>query len=158
MQQRAEAAAAAAAGATGDAAAGAREQQPPQQQQQQQQAVSSSGSGTASSSWDAAATPEQLAALRQDVDSLLGAVLSTFVPQLSALLAGLPAEAGEAVASAFAETAEQLEAAGKALMGAVAEALTEKSVVVLKQVCASRQGCRERGREKGRDGGGEGRG
>ncbi|KAL4443325.1 hypothetical protein ABPG75_011062 [Micractinium tetrahymenae] len=128
MQQRAEAAEAAAAGVGGEAAGGGREQQP-----QQQQAEGSSGSG-GGGSWDSSATPEQLAALRQDIDSLLAALLSSFVPQLSALLAGLPAEAAEAVASSFGEASEQLEAAGQALMGAVAETLTEKSVVVLKQL------------------------
>lgn len=136
MQARAEAAGAAATGAAGDAvAAGGREQQP---QQQQQQAIGSRDGGSGGGTWDAAASSEQLAALRQDIDSLLAAVLSTFVPQLSALLAGLPAETGEAVASAFAEAAEQLEAAGGALMEAVAESLTEKSVVVLKQVRSGR--------------------
>lgn len=129
MQRRAEAAATAAAGAAGDAAAGGREQPPPQQQQQADGSSGGSGGG-----WDSAATPEQLAALQQDIDSLLAAVLTAFVPQLSALLTGLPAEAGEAVASAFAEASEQLQAAGGALMGAVAETLTERSVVVLKQL------------------------
>ncbi|KAL4420915.1 hypothetical protein ABPG77_001256 [Micractinium sp. CCAP 211/92] len=134
MQARSEAAAAAATGAAGDAAAAGGREQQPQQQQQQQQAVGSRDGGSGGGTWDAAASSEQLAALRQDIDSLLAAVLSTFVPQLSALLAELPAETGEAVASAFAEAAEQLEAAGGALMEAVADSLTEKSVVVLKQL------------------------
>ena len=134
MRQRAEAAATAAAGGGeqqgGAAPAGAQQrQQATAGAAQQQQGDGGSGGG-----WEAAATPEQLAALRQDIDSLCEGLLSAYIPQLSQRLGGQGAEAAEAVASAFSEAAEQLEGAGGALMGAVAESLVDKSVVVLKQV------------------------
>ena len=123
MRQRSEAAA---------SAAGEQQQQQGAAPAQQQQAAGDGGSG--GGGWEAAATPEQLAGLRQDVDALLAALLSTFVPQLAALLGSMGQEVGEAVAGAFGEAAEQLEGAGAALMGAVADSLVDKSVVVLKQV------------------------
>ncbi|PSC75738.1 conserved oligomeric Golgi complex subunit 2 [Micractinium conductrix] len=134
MRQRAEAAATAAAGGGeqqgGAAPAGAQQrQQATAGAAQQQQGDGGSGGG-----WEAAATPEQLAALRQDIDSLCEGLLSAYIPQLSQRLGGQGAEAAEAVASAFSEAAEQLEGAGGALMGAVAESLVDKSVVVLKQL------------------------
>ena len=134
MEQRAKAAAAAAA-AGGQPPAGGDQAGAAASASAAANGQTSDGTGTAAAaSWEAAATPEQLAALRRDVDVLLSSLLSTFVPQLSALLAELPPEAAEATASAFSEGAERLEAAGAAVMGAVAESLTEKSVVVLKQV------------------------
>ncbi|EFN56656.1 hypothetical protein CHLNCDRAFT_57543 [Chlorella variabilis] len=134
MEQRAKAAAAAAA-AGGQPPAGGDQAGAAASASAAANGQTSDGTGTAAAaSWEAAATPEQLAALRRDVDVLLSSLLSTFVPQLSALLAELPPEAAEATASAFSEGAERLEAAGAAVMGAVAESLTEKSVVVLKQL------------------------
>lgn len=131
MQRRSEAAAAAAAGGGGEQQGGAAASG---QLPQQQAAGDGSGGGGSGGGWEAAASPEQLAGLRQDVDSLLASLLSTFVPQLAALLGSMGQEVGEAVAGAFGEAAEQLEAAGGALMGAVADSLVDKSVVVLKQV------------------------
>ncbi len=139
MRQRSEAAAAAAATGGGEQHGGT----PTQQQQQQQQGADRSGSGGSGSSgrWEAAATPEQLAGLRQDVDALLAALLSSFVPRLAELLGGMGQEVGEAVAGAFGEAAEELDGAGAALMGAVADSLVDKSVVVLKQVNGSWRVC-----------------
>jgi hypothetical protein len=71
------------------------------------------------------------------VDALLAALLTSYVPRLSGQLEGLPPEAVEAAAAAFADAAEGLEAAGRGVMAAVADSLTERSVVVLKQVRCS---------------------
>ncbi|PRW51049.1 conserved oligomeric Golgi complex subunit 2 [Chlorella sorokiniana] len=127
MRQRSEAAAA-------TAAAGGEQQGTAPGQQQQQAGEGGGGGGSSGNGWEVAASPEQLAGLRQDVDTLLAALLSNFVPQLAALLGSMGQEVGEAVAGAFGEAAEELEGAGAALMGAVAASLVDKSVVVLKQL------------------------
>ena len=141
MQQRAEAAAAAAAGGQQQQRAAAQQQAAGGGEQQGGAASAAAaaqqgegGDGGGGGSWEAAATPEQLAQLRQDVDALQSAVLTSFVPRLAALVAPAGEAAGEAVAAAFAEACEQLERAGGLVLEAVAAALTEKSVVVLKQV------------------------
>ncbi|KAL4854271.1 Conserved oligomeric Golgi complex subunit 2 [Chlorella vulgaris] len=127
-------AAAAAAAAAQAAASGA----PPAADSQQagSTAISAAGgmAGQADASWAAAASPEQLSALRCDVDELLAGLLSSFVPQLSALLLPMPPVAGEAVAAAFADAAERLEGAAAGVMAAAGDCLTEESVDALKQL------------------------